>query len=71
MNQVQTTEKLEQMLYDSEISRLEFAQRSPEHREAFAAFCQDNGLTVDDQAAERFFDWLLKCEEKAHTMGLD
>ncbi|MBR0265542.1 MAG: hypothetical protein IJQ60_16865 [Prevotella sp.] len=66
-----TIDKLEQQLYNGEISRLEFVQRSPEHREAFAAFCQDNGLTVDDNTAEKFFDYLLKQEEKAHTEGLD
>ena len=65
------TDKLEQQLYNGEISRLEFAQRSPEHREAFAAYCQDNGLTVNDSTAERFFDWLLEQEIKAHTVGLD
>lgn len=66
-----TIDKLEQQLYNGEISRLEFVQRSPEHREAFAAFCQDNGLTVSDSTAERFFAWLLEQEISAHTVGLD
>lgn len=53
------------------ISRLEYLQQSPEHQEAFLKYCQENGLRPSEQAAERFFDRLLKEEEKAHTDLLD
>jgi hypothetical protein len=53
------------------ISRLEYLQQSPEHQEAFRQYCDSSGLRPSEQAAEQYFDRLLKEEEKAHTEGLD
>lgn len=53
------------------ISHLEYLQQSPEHQETFLQYCQDSGLRPTEQAAEQFFDHLLRQEEKAHTEGLD
>lgn len=62
---------LEQQLYDGEISRLDYALLSPEHREAFQQFCQENYFLTDEKAAEKYFHRLLDQELKAHTEGLD
>lgn len=61
-----------QMLYDEQISRLEFIKfRSAEIRHEFYSFCRKNKYNADEMAAEKFFDWMFAEEEKAHTEGLD
>lgn len=63
---------LYQMLYDGKITRLEFIKfQSSEMRHEFYSFCRKNNYNADDTAAEKFFDWMLEEEEKAHTDGLD
>lgn len=62
---------LDFLLYEGEITMQQYAERHAEHREAFLQFCQDSGLRPSEQAAERFFDHLLRQEEKAHTDLLD
>ena len=37
----------------------------------FQKFCKENNLQEDEAAANKFMDWLLEQEEKAHTDGLD
>lgn len=69
MINVETT--LEQQLYDGQISRLDYTLLSPEHREAFQQFCQENYLLTDEKAAEKYIHWLLDQELKAHTECLD
>lgn len=63
--------KLDHQLYEEGITLQQYAERHAEHQEAFLQFCQDNGLRPSEQAAERFFDHLLRQEEKAHTDLLD
>lgn len=63
--------RLDLQLYEGDVTLQEYAERSPEYREAFRRFCQKYGQTVDEKAAGRFFDWLLEQEEQAHTDGLD
>lgn len=62
---------LDFLLYEGGITMQQYAERHTEHQEAFLQFCQDSGLRPSEQAAEQFFDRLLKEEEKAHTEGLD
>lgn len=62
---------LDFLLYEGEITMQQYAERHAEHREAFRQFCQDSGLRPSEQAAERFFNRLLRQEENAHTEGLD
>jgi len=62
---------LDFLLYEGGITMQQYAERHAEHREAFRQYCQDSGLRPSEQAAEQFFDRLLKEEEKAHTEGLD
>ena len=62
---------LDFLLYEGGITLQQYAERHAEHREAFRQYCQNSGLRPSEQAAEQFFDRLLKEEEKAHTEGLD
>ena len=62
---------LDFLLYEEGITMQQYAERHAEHREAFRQYCQDSGLRPSEQAAEQYFDRLLKEEEKAHTEGLD
>lgn len=73
MNQVYTDAdlQLDLQLYEGDVTLQEYAERSPEYREAFRQFCQEYGLTADEKAAGRFFDWMLDQEERAHTDELD
>lgn len=63
--------KLDLQFYEGGITLQQYAERHAEHREAFWQYCQDSGLRPSEQAAERFFDHLLRQEEKAHTDLLD
>ena len=74
MLQLQFTDadlKLDLQFYEGGITLQQYAKRHAEHREAFRQFCQDSGLRPSEQAAEQYFDRLLKEEEKAHTDLLD
>ena len=62
---------LDFLLYEEGITMQQYAERHAEHQEAFRQFCQDSGLRPSEQAAEQYFDHLLRQEEKAHTEGLD
>ncbi len=62
---------LDLQFYEGNITLKQYAERHTEHQEAFLQFCQDSGLRPSEQAAERFFDRLLRQEENAHTEGLD
>lgn len=67
-----TVEELEQLLYNGEISRLEFIRHhSEEWVNDFEKFCKEKNLEENDEAAEKYFNHRLECEEKAHTDGLD
>ena len=63
--------RLDLQFYEGSITLQQYAEHHTEHQETFRQFCQDNGLRPSEQAAEQFFDRLLKEEEKAHTEGLD
>ncbi len=63
--------KLDHQLYEEGITLQQYAEHHTEHQETFRQFCQDSGLRPSEQAAERFFDHLLRQEENAHTEGLD
>ena len=73
MNQVYTDAdlQLDLQLYEGDVTLQEYAERSSEYREAFRQFSQEYGLTADEKAAGRFFDWMLDQEERAHTDELD
>lgn len=55
--------------HPGEFSVLKYVQS--DHSEAFWQFCQERRLQADEQAANRYLDYILKEEEEAHTDGLD
>lgn len=59
-------ELLQQQLYEGKITWLEYVQQS-EHNNEFRQYCQDNGLSENEQTAQQFHDWMLKQEEQDHT----
>lgn len=58
-------ELLQQQLHEGKITWLEFIGQS-EHSEEFRKYCQDKGLSENEQTAQQFWDWMLKQEEQAH-----
>lgn len=68
---IEGKDDLEIQLFDGEISLLEYLQQSPEYCADFKQFCDDYGLMVNEESANRFQDWLLYSEEDDHIDGLD
>ena len=65
-------EYLDPLVYEGKITRLEYIyHHSQEMIDEFKDYCSQNGLKEDETAANKFMDWLLEQEEKAHTDGLD
>ena len=63
--------RLDLQFYEGGITLQQYAEHHTEHQEAFQQYCESSGLRPSEQAAEQYFDRLLKEEEKAHTEGLD
>ena len=63
---------LEELLYNGEITRLEFIyHHSQKRKDDFKAYCQKRGLQETEAAAEAYCNYLLKREENAHVDNLD
>lgn len=63
---------LEELLYNGEITRLEFIyHHSQERKDDFKSYCQKRGMQENEAAAEAFCKYLLKREENAHVDNLD
>lgn len=58
-------ELLQQQLHEGKITWLEFIGQS-EHSEEFRKYCQDKGLSENEQTAQQFWDEVLHEEEQAH-----
>ena len=58
-------EYLHRLLYDGQISRLEYIyHHSEEKKAAFLDYCHEHGLPVTEDSAEQFMQYELKQEEK-------
>lgn len=65
-------EYLDELVYEEKITRVDYIRHhSQEMIDNFRKFCKENNLQEDEAAANKFMDWLLEQEEKAHTDGLD
>lgn len=63
---------LEELLFNEEISRLEFIyHHSQERIDEYKEYCQKRKLKEDEKSAEAFYDYLLRREEKVHTEFYD
>lgn len=58
-------ELLQQQLHEGKITWLEFIGQS-EHSEEFRKYCQDKGLSENEQTAQQFWDWMQEQEKQAH-----
>ena len=56
---------LHRLLYDGEISRLEYIYHHSEERKmAFLNYCRDHKMAVTEASAEQFMQYELQQEEK-------
>lgn len=63
---------LEQLLYNGEITRLEYIyHHSQERIDNFKMYCQKRSLQENETAAEAYNDFILKLQEQSHTELLD
>ena len=58
-------ELLQKQLHDGKITWLEYIEQS-EHSNEFRQYCQDKGLSENEQTAQQFYDSMLKQEEQDH-----
>jgi len=58
-------ESEDKQLHEGKISWLEYIEQS-EHSNEFRQYCQDKGLSENEQTAQQFWDRLMKEEEQAH-----
>lgn len=68
MNTEETTMEellLQKQLHEGKISWLEYIEQS-EHSNEFRQYCQDKGLSENEQTAQQFWDEVLHEEEKDH-----
>lgn len=63
-------ELLQKQLHEGKITWLEFIQQGG-HGDEFRQYCQDKGLSENEQTAQQFFDKVLHEEEQAHIDGLN
>lgn len=65
-------EILEGLLYNNEISKLEYIyHHSQERIDDFKRYCFKRNIKETNKAADEYFDFLLKREENAHTENMD
>lgn len=58
-------ELLQKQLHEGKISWLEYIEQS-EHSNEFRQYCQDKGLSENEQTAQQFWDWMQEQEKQAH-----
>lgn len=58
-------ELLQQQLYEGKITWLEYIEQS-DHSNEFRQYCQDKGLSENEQTAQQFYDWMQEQEKQAH-----
>lgn len=58
-------ELLQKQLHDGKITWLEYIEQS-EHSNEFRQYCQDKGLSENEQTAQQFWDWMQEQEKQAH-----
>ena len=67
MEKTTKEELLQKQLHEGKISWLEYIEQS-EHSNEFRQYCQDKGLSENEQTAQQFHDWILKQEERDHHL---
>lgn len=62
---------LKDFLQNKDITFLQYMYHHEQRRHDFESFCARNCMQVDERAAAKYFDYLLKSEEDSHVDGLD
>lgn len=65
MEKTTKEELLQKQLHEGKISWLEYIEQS-EHSNEFRQYCQDKGLSENEQTAQQFFEQMLHEEEQDH-----
>ena len=63
-------ELLQKQLLEGKITWMEYIEQS-EHSNEFRQYCQDKGLSENEQTAQQFWDWMQEQEKQAHIDGLN
>ena len=64
--------ELAQMLYDGKISGFDYVtHQSEETTHDFKEYCTRLGVHENEESAGNFMNYLLREEERSHTVGLD
>lgn len=64
--------ELAQMLYDKKITGLDYVtHQSEEQTRDFKEYCARRAVPENEESAGTFMNYLLREEERSHTVGLD
>ena len=63
-------ELLQKQLLEGKITWMEYIEQS-EHSNEFRQYCQDKGLSENEQTTQQFWDWMQEQEKQAHIDGLN
>ena len=64
--------ELAQMLYDEKITGLDYVtHQSEEQTRDFKEYCARRAVPENEESAGTFMNYLLREEERSHTVGLD
>lgn len=64
--------ELAQMLYEEKISGLDYVtHQSEETTHDFKEYCARRAVPENEESAGNFMNYLLREEERSHTVGLD
>ena len=63
---------LSQLLYEEKITGLDYVTHQSEERtNQFKEYCARRAVPEDEESAGNFMNYLLREEERSHTVGLD
>ena len=63
---------LSQLLYEEKITGLDYVTHQSEERtNQFKEYCTRLGVHENEESAGNFMNYLLREEERSHTVGLD
>lgn len=64
--------ELAQMLYDGKISGFDYVTHQSEERtNQFKEYCARRAVPENEESAGNYMNFLLREEERSHTVGLD
>jgi hypothetical protein len=71
-NRFYSQDELDQMLYDEKITGLDYVtHQSEENTAKFKEYCTRLDVPENEESAGNYMNYLLREEERSHTVGLD